>query len=55
MRFLEALGGGAVTALVLVLLAHHLNLHIDLMTVAGVGFLLAFVAVLVQPRDRIRR
>lgn len=55
MRFLEALGAGVVTALVLVLLAHHLHLHADLLLVFGLSFLAAFVAVLVQPRDRMRR
>jgi hypothetical protein len=55
MRLFEALGGGVVVAIVLVVLAHHLRLHVDLLILAGTAFLAAFVTVLIQPRDRMRR
>ena len=47
MRVVEATAGGAVAAAVLVLIAHHVGFG-DLVLAGAVGFLVAFLAVLLR-------
>ncbi len=48
MRVVEAAAGGVVAALVLVLVVSRLDVAADLVVVGAVGFLVAFLAVLLR-------
>ena len=61
MRVVEGAIAGTITAVILMVLAHHHHLSVDLLTVGGVSFLVMFIAVVVRPgsavftRERGRR